>query len=224
MAIRIQLVEDQAILREGLRALIQQQSDMEVVGEADNGQRAVELARQLRPDVIVMDVAMPGTNGIEATQQIKEELPEIRVLALSAYNNAEYVMGMIRAGVCGYLLKDCAFEELVSVIRTVVAGKSYLSPDVARVVLALESAEPPLVRSIKKGGTLADRDRELIKRLAEGLSAREIAERDQQSVKTIEGRRRRIMKKLGLNNAAELVRYAVREGLVSADPVESKTL
>ena len=221
MAIRIQLVEDQVILREGLRALIQQQNDMEIVGEADNGQQAVELALGLKPEVIVMDVAMPGANGIEATRQIKEHRPETRILALSAYNNSEYVIGMIRAGVSGYLLKDCAFEELVTAIRTIVQGKSYLSPDVARVVLDLESSAAGSAQVTDAGGPLKDRDCELIRLLAEGMSAREIAERNQQSIKTIEGRRRRIMKRLGLDSAAELVRYAVREGLVSADPSKS---
>ena len=223
MAIRIQLVEDQVIMREGLRSLIQPESDLAVVGEASDGSRAVELALELQPDVVVMDVAMPGINGIEATRQIKQARPGIQILALSAYDNAEYVMGMIRAGVSGYLLKDCAFEELVKAIRTIVQGKSYLSPDVARVILDLEATGPESAHSVARDIALGERDRELVRLLAEGMSAREIAERNQQSVKTVEGRRRRIVKRLGLGSAAELVRYAVKEGLVSADPAESKS-
>lgn len=223
MTIRIQLVENHAIMREGLRSLIHQQSDMEVVGEANDGLQAADLASELQPDVVVMDVAMPGANGIHATRQIKQTTPGIQILALSAYDNPEYVMGMIRAGVSGYLLKDCAFEELVVAIRTIVQGKSYLSPDAARVVLDLESAGSEQGHSVAKDNALEERDRELIRLLAEGISAREIAERNQQSVKTIEGRRRRIMKRLSLGSTAELVRYAVKEGLVSADPAKSKS-
>jgi two-component system response regulator NreC len=216
VGIKILLVEDQVIMREGLRALINKESDMEVVGEADNGEMAMELAGELEPDVIIMDVTMPRMNGIEATRQIKAMMPNIKIVALSAYDNREYVMGMVKAGVSGYLLKDCAFEELVRAIRTVLQGKSYLSPDAAKVVLDAESETQMVPGGSYAKTALSKLDRELIKLLAEGKSAREIALKNQLSIKTIEGRRRRIMKKLNINSTAELVRYAIREGVVSS--------
>ena len=215
MSVKILIAEDQVIMREGLRALINQQTDMEVVGEADNGKAAIELARELKPDVIIMDVAMPGMSGIEATRQIKVEMPDLKVVALSAYDNREYVMGMVRAGVSGYLLKDCAFEELIMAIRTILQNKSYLSPDAARVVLDAQSETKMAPGVPANSATLSELDRELIKLLAEGKSAREIAAKNNLSVKTVEGRRRRIMNKLNIDSMAELVRYAVRHGTVS---------
>ena len=215
MNLKILIAEDHLIVREGLHVLINQQADMEIVGEAENGKAAIELARKLKPDVIIMDVSMPGMNGIEATRQIKTEMPDIKVIALSAYDNREYVMGMVKAGVSGYLLKDCAFEELIGAIRTVLQNKSYLSPDAATVVLEAQSENQMSSGHTAHSAALSEPDLELIKLLAEGKSAREIAEKNSQSVKTIEGRRRRIMKKMDVNSVAELVRYAIREGIVS---------
>jgi len=215
MNLKILIAEDHLIVREGLHVLINQQADMEIVGEAENGKAAIELARKLKPDVIIMDVSMPGMNGIEATRQIKTEMPDIKVIALSAYDNREYVMGMVKAGVSGYLLKDCAFEELISAIRTVLQNKSYLSPDAARVVLETQSEIQSSPGNIAHNATLSEPDLELIKLVAEGKTAREIAEKNNLSIKTIEGRRRRIMKKLHINNTAELVKYAILERVVS---------
>ena len=215
MNLKILIAEDHLIVREGLHVLINQQADMKIVGEAENGKAAIELARKLKPDVIIMDVSMPGMNGIEATRQIKTEMPDIKVIALSAYDNREYVMGMVKAGVSGYLLKDCAFEELISAIRTVLQNKSYLSPDAARVVLETQSEIQSSPGNIAHNATLSEPDLELIKLVAEGKTAREIAEKNNLSVKTIEGRRRRIMKKLHINNTAELVKYAILERVVS---------
>jgi two-component system response regulator NreC len=215
MNLKILIAEDHLIVREGLHVLINQQADMEIVGEAENGKAAIELARKLKPGVIIMDVSMPGMNGIEATRQIKTEMPDIKVIALSAYDNREYVMGMVKAGVSGYLLKDCAFEELISAIRTVLQNKSYLSPDAARVVLETQSEIQSSPGNIAHNATLSEPDLELIKLVTEGKTAREIAEKNNLSVKTIEGRRRRIMKKLHINNTAELVKYAILERVVS---------
>ncbi len=224
MTIRIMLAEDQAIMREGLSALVAKEDAMTVVGQAENGQFAVEMALELRPDVVVMDVAMPGLNGMEATRQIRTGIPDAKILALSAYDNQEYVGGMIKAGVSGYLLKDCAFEELVTAIQTVSNGKSYLSPDIARVVLDIQSADAGDSGVGLDADSLGNRDRELIRLLAEGESARDIAEREGQSVKTIEGRRRRIMQRLNINSMAGLVKYAIRNGLVSAKPSAEEAL
>ncbi|MHC4534373.1 MAG: response regulator [Planctomycetota bacterium] len=215
MNLKILIAEDHLIVREGLHALINRQDDMEIVGEADNGKAAIELAKELKPDVIIMDVSMPGMNGIEATRQIKTEMPDIKVIALSAYDNREYVMGMVKAGVSGYLLKDCAFEELIGAIRTVLQNKSYLSPDAATIVLEAQSEIQSSSGNTAHNATLSEPDRELIELIVKGKTAREIAEKNNLSIKTIEGRRRRIMKKLNINNTAELVKYAIREGVVS---------
>ncbi len=215
MGIRILLVEDHVVMREGLRGLISQETDMEVVGEANDGEQAIELARRLRPDVIIMDVRMRGIDGVEATRQIKAEMPDLKVVVLSAYDNQEYIVGMAKAGMSGYLLKDCAFEELIGAIRTVLQNKSYLSPAAARVILdaqaKIERADgDPLQRA-----SLSEPDREMIRLLAEGKSAREIAATNNLSIKTIEGRRRKIMRRMNVATIAELTRYAIREGIVS---------
>lgn len=135
MRTRVLLAEDHVVVREGFRALIEKQTDIEVVGEASNGQEVVELALELEPDVVLMDVGMPGMNGIEATRRIVAEMKNTKVLALSVHDDCEFVMGMVKAGVSGYLLKDCVFEDLVKAIRVVVAGESYLSPKIASIVL-----------------------------------------------------------------------------------------
>jgi DNA-binding NarL/FixJ family response regulator len=215
MGVRILLVEDHIVMREGLRGLISRQADMEVVGEADNGEQAIELARQARPDVIIMDVRMRGIDGIEATRRIKAEMPGVRVVVLSAYDNREYIIGMAKAGISGYLLKDCAFEELVGAIRTVLQDKSYLSPSAARVILDAQSRTEGTHIASLDDGSLNDSDRELVRLLAEGRSAREIAATNNMSIKTVEGRRRRVMKKMNVATIAELIRYAVKEKIVS---------
>jgi len=215
MAVKILLVEDHIVMREGLRGLISRQADMEVVGEANDGDQAIELARQLKPDVIIMDVRMQGMDGVEATHRIKAEMPDCKVVVLSAYGNREYIMGMAKAGMSGYLLKDCAFEELVGAIRTVLQNKSYLSPVAARVILDAQSEIENPTGAPLPSTTLRESDRELIRLLAEGKSAREIAAHNNLSVKTIEGRRRRIMRRMNVATIAELIRYAVRERIVS---------
>lgn len=216
MSIKILLAEDQVVMREGLRSLIDQQADMEVVGEADDGKVAVDLARKLQPDVIIMDVVMPNMNGIEAAHLIKAKMPDVKIVALSVYDNREYVMGMVRAGISGYLLKDCAFDELLRAIQTVVQNKSYLSPDITAVVLDAQADEQTTSGYSGDRAALSERDIQIIKLLAEGKSAREIAVRYNLSIKTIEGRRRRIMKKLNIESLAELVKYAIQKELISA--------
>ena len=214
MSVTILLAEDQTVMREALSSLIDQQPDMQIIGQADTGKMALQLAEKLEPDIIIMDVAMPDMNGIEATRLIKERLPNVKVVALSAHDNREYVLGMVKAGVSGYLLKDCAFEELTKAIATVMEGKSYLSPEIATIVLKAQAEDQ------KDAGrtVLNERDIELIRLLAEGRSARQIAQEGGLSIKTIEGRRRKIMKKLNIKNMAELVRYAIEQGFISAHP------
>ena len=216
MSIKILLAEDQVVMREGLRSLIDLQADMEVVGEANDGQVAVDLARKLQPDVIIMDVAMPNMNGIEATHLIKAKMPDVKIIALSVHDNREYVMGMVRAGISGYLLKDCAFDELLRAIQTVVQNKSYLSPDITAVLLDAQADEQTTSGYSGDRAALSERDIQIIKLLVEGKSAREIAVKYNLSIKTIEGRRRRIMKKLNIESLAELIKYAIQKEFISA--------
>lgn len=214
MAIKVLLAEDHAIVREGLCALIRKQSDMEVY-EAENGLQAIEQSQRIKPDVVIMDISMPSINGIEATQQIKANMSDVKVLALSVHDRREYVMGMIKAGVSGYLLKDCVCSELVQAIRKVMKNESYLSPKIAAIVLDEHKADNTSKSESSADGGLKDYERQVIKLLAEGKSAREIAKQTSRNIKTIEAQRRRIMKKLKIDNYAELVKYAIREGLTS---------
>jgi DNA-binding NarL/FixJ family response regulator len=212
MGMKILLADDHRIMRQGLRALLQEQPAMSVVGEAENGRKAVQLAKELSPDVVIMDVTMPDMNGIEATAQIKAALPKIRVIALSIHTDRRFVVQMFKAGASGYLLKDCAFEELARAIRTVAGGQPYLSPGIAGVVLE------EVLRTPAGGGgpgtqALSSREREVLQLTAEGRSMKEIGVALNVSVKTVETHRRQIMTKLGVNSVAEMTKYAIREGL-----------
>lgn len=216
MAIRILLADDHQITRSGLRALLEQQPNMTVAGEADNGRLAVRMAAELKPDVIVMDINMPELNGIEASRQIKAELPDIKIIALSMHSDKRYVAGMLKAGVSGYLLKNCAFDELVAAINSVMRHQSYLSPAIADTVMKdyasiLEGADQSMT------SLLSSREREVLQLIAEGLSTRDISERIHVSIKTVETHRQQIMRKLNAKSVAELTKIAVREGLTSLE-------
>jgi len=216
MAIRILLADDHQITRSGLRALLEQQPNMAVAGEADNGRLAVLMAAELKPDVIVMDINMPELNGIEASRQIKTELPDIKIIALSMHSDKRYVAGMLKAGVSGYLLKNCAFDELVAAINSVMRNQSYLSPAIADTVMKdyasiLEGADQ------STASLLSSREREVLQLIAEGMSTRDIGERIHVSVKTVETHRQQIMRKLNAKSVAELTKIAVREGLTSLE-------
>ena len=212
MSTTILLVDDHRIVREGLRTLLGQQPDLEVVGEASDGREAVAQARLLRPEVIVMDIAMPELNGVEATRLILAELPQARVVALSMYADRRFVAEVLRAGALGYVLKDGAFEELALAIRTVTQGKTYLSPSIAGLVVE------ELVRRTAAPGTpslggLTPRERQVLKLLADGMRPREIAQELAISVKTVEVHKQNLMNKLEIHTASELTRFAIREGL-----------
>jgi two-component system response regulator NreC len=199
-------------MREGLRTLIEKQPGMEVVAEAENGRMAVQLAQELLPKVVVMDIAMPDLNGIEATRQILANNPEVKVIALSMHSARRFVVEMFKAGSSGYLLKDCAFEELALAIRTVIANKVYVSPVINGMIIKeyvdnLSKTEFP-VTSI-----LTPKERETLRFLAEGRTTKQIAISLNVSVKTIDTYRRHIMHKLNLYSIAELTKYAVREGI-----------
>ena len=216
MTIRVLIADDHTIMRAGLRSLLEKEDQIEVVAEAENGRRAVQLAITHKPDVVVMDVSMPDLNGIEATSQVLESLPEAKVIALSMHSDKRFVMGMLRAGAFGYLLKDCASRELASAIVSVASNKKYLSPDIAGVVI-----EDSLYGGRGEGETvsslLSAREREVLQLIAEGWSTKQIAAHLYVSVKTIETHRRQIMKKLDLHNIADLTKYAIREGLTSVE-------
>ena len=217
MSIKILIVDDHGILRSGVKLIIDQTDDMKIVGQACDGHEGIELARKLKPDVVLMDISMPGLNGIEATKEIVSENPDIKILALSAYCNRRFVKGMLKAGASGYALKDTMADELIYAIKSVHAGQRYLSEKVTKLVVddyaqggSSDSAEKLLDK-------LTTRERELLQLIAENKTTKEAAKLLHVSVKTIEARRLNIIKKLGVSGTAELTKIAIREGLTSID-------
>ncbi len=216
MTIKIILADDHKVMREGLKSLLNQQKDIQVIGEADDGQAVVRLTRKLEPDIVVLDIGMPNMNGIQATQHIVAEVPDTKVLALSMHSDHQFVVKMLQAGASGYMLKDCAFEELVLAVRTIADGKFYLSKDVTGLVItnyinsmqATAAAGEPILTS---------RERETLQLIAEGNSTAETANILNVSTKTIETHRKHIMDKLDIHNIADLTKYAVRVGLTSLE-------
>ena len=211
MQVKILIVDDHEIMREGLCSLINNEPDMEVIGQAQDGREAVRLTNQLRPDVIVMDVNMPGMDGIDAARRIVNDIPDIKIIALTMYPKKSFVMEMLNAGASGYILKDDAFAELVKAIKTVMAGQTYLCPKSASVLVDNYVRKHPLNASASV--LLTNRQREVLKLLAEGKPTKEIALILKLSPKTVDACRRRVMEKLNVKNIAELVKYAIREGL-----------
>jgi two-component system response regulator NreC len=213
MALRIIITDDHRLIREGLRSLLESQG-FEIVGEAEDGRSAVKLAKKLDPDAVIIDISMPGLNGIEATRQIHQEAPRVKVIVLSMRSDRRAVLAAFAAGASGYLLKEAAFEEMVVAIKVALKGQTYLSPAIAHVVVrnSIEywsaSAEP-------MGRGISSREREILQLVAEGRSSKEMAESLYVSVKTIETHRKQIMNKLNLHSIAELTKYAVREGVTS---------
>ncbi len=216
MSTRIVVADDHEIVREGLCSLLDGQADFEVVGRARGGRTTVQMARDLRPSVVVMDIAMPLLNGIEATRQIAEDCPDVKVIALSMHSDRRYVARMLQAGASGYLLKDSAIEELVRAIRAVIAGHTYLSPSVAGSVVD-DYVNQLTAASADSLAGLTDREREVLQLMAEGVATKQIASRLHVSVKTVETHRQHIMSKLDIHSVAELTKFAVREGLTSLD-------
>jgi two-component system, NarL family, response regulator NreC len=214
--VKILIVDDHKIMREGLRAILERRPDMEVVGEASNGREALALAHQLKPGIIVMDITMPGLNGIDATRRIAAELPDVKVIGLSMNSDRRYVLAMLGAGASGYLLKNAASEELTRAIEAAVANRKYVSPLIADAVIesAIREAAPEGSAEVK---ALSVREREVLQLLAEGRSSKEIASRLGVAVTTVETHRRQIMSKLSIRSIAELTKYAIREGLTSVD-------
>jgi DNA-binding NarL/FixJ family response regulator len=218
--VRVLLADDHKIVRDGLRSMLESQGHAHVVGEAEDGRTAVEMAIKLRPDVVVMDIGMSGLNGIDATRRVTTDAPGVRVIALSMHTDRRFVSEMLAAGASGYLVKDGAFEELTAAIDAVTNGRVYLSQSVAGVVVqdyvrrlggAVTGCEvSPMQR-------LSPREREVLQLAAEGNSTKEIAARLGLSVKTVETHRRQVMEKLGIYNLAGLIKFAIREGLTTLD-------
>jgi len=214
--IRILIVDDHAILREGVRALLQTNEDLEVVGEASDGQEAIAQVERLDPDVVLMDIAMPGLGGIEASLELKKLGKRARILILSQYEDREYVRRLLKAGVSGYVLKKSAGAELAGAIRAVHKGGLVLDPEVARTAMA--EADPAAPGHADPYESLTDREKQVLKLVAEGLANKEVAEVLGISVKTAMSHREKVMEKLGIHNRTELVRFALRRGVIRVDP------
>ncbi len=215
MGIRILIADDHKIVREAIGSLLNDELGMEFVGEAEDGRTAVQLARELKPNVVVMDIAMPNLNGIEATRQIVHELPGVKVIALSERLDRRSVLEMLKAGASGYVPKQCAFKELVLAIQNVVSNQTYISPQISGTVV-----EGYLHRSAEHDDSaysvLTPREREVLQLITEGKSTKVIAKELYVSPKTIDWHRSQLMKKLGVQSVAELVKYAISEGLTCA--------
>ncbi len=208
------MADDHKIIRDGLRSLLGTIPGMIVVGEAEDGRQALRIARKHKPDLIIMDISMPDLNGIEATRQILSESPGTKVIALSMHSDRQFVVGMFRAGVSGYLLKNGAFEELVHAIETVRKNETYLSPKIAGILIRdlLDTTEDNSASSI-----LTAREREVLQLVAEGRSTKDIASDLNVSVKTVETHRKQIMDKLEIRSVAELTKFALREGITDLE-------
>ncbi|HJX35462.1 MAG TPA: response regulator transcription factor [Dehalococcoidales bacterium] len=212
--IKVLLVDDHAIMRDGIRALLSIHDDIKIVGEASEGQEAIEKTQDLSPDVVVMDVAMPDMDGIEATRRIRKQSPKVKVIVLTQYDNKEYVLSAIKAGAAGYVPKRALGSELVSAVRAVNRGESFLYPSAAA---ALIDDYRRQAKTADPYDQLTPREREILKLIAEGHSSREIADTLFISLKTVYGHRTKIMEKLGLRNRTDLFKFAVRKGLLTLD-------
>lgn len=211
--IKVLVVDDHAVLRDGIRALLDVPEDIEMVGEASEGKDALEKAQELAPDIVLMDLMMPGMDGLEATRRLKKKTPKVKVLILSQHDNREYILSAIKAGATGYVVKKALGLELVSAIRAVYSGFFYLHPSVTEPVVTeyLKQAENEPYDS------LTAREREILKLIADGNTSREIADTLFISLKTVIGHRARIMEKLELHSSTELIKYAIRKGLIAID-------
>ncbi len=217
MPTRIILADDHSIMRAGLAKILKDEEDIEVIAQTEDGQETVEKVRELLPDIVIMDIRMPNLNGIEATRQIVKDHPKVKIIALSMHSGKKFVVEMLKAGACGYLLKDCAADELTTAIRSVIENNNYLSPAITDVVI------DDYVKGDSRPGesafsVLTQREREVLQLLSEGNTTKQIALQLYISPKTVEAHRLRIMKKLDIDNIAKLTKYAIQEGLTSPEP------
>ena len=218
--VQVVLVEDHVLVRAGLCALLQGVPEIRIVGEASDGHEALDIIQECRPDVVLMDITMPGLNGLEVTARVTRELPDVRIIILSMHLNEEYVMEALRAGAKGYLLKDAAPAELVHAIKAVSEGETYLCEAVSKQMLrdfVKQLGERGSQSTVPGMGRLTPRQREILRLIARGLTTKEIAEHLKISVKTVETHRAQLMERLDIHDVAGLVRYAIKTGLVNAD-------
>jgi DNA-binding NarL/FixJ family response regulator len=216
MTIKVILVDDHVVVRQALKSSLDKERDLEVVGEAGDGREGVRMAREIKPNVVVMDIAMPNLNGVEATRQIVAENPDVRVLALSMHSDRLLVAEMLKAGAAGYLVKQCTFSEMVEAIRAVASGNTYLSPTVTGPVVEGFLGRRPRTDS-PAFTLLSPREREVLQLMAEGLGTRQIADQLNISVSTVETHRRQLKTKLQIDNYAGLIKFAISEGLTTLD-------
>ncbi|MBP2018735.1 two-component system response regulator NreC [Symbiobacterium terraclitae] len=228
--IRVLLVDDHAILREGIRYLLSASGEVQVIGEAQDGVEALEMVEKLKPDAVLMDIAMPRMNGIEATKELKKRHPDLPVLILSMYDSEEYVLPILRAGAAGYVLKRAAAQELVSALKAVTSGQVILHPDVAKTVMENLQGQgggtpSPSAETRSAGAAhaqleqLTEREREVLTLIAHGLTNQQIAEKLFISIKTVQAHRANLMEKLDLHDAVELTKFAIKTGLLSLDEI-----
>ncbi|MBU0493831.1 MAG: response regulator transcription factor [Chloroflexi bacterium] len=213
-AIRVLLAEDHTLVRKGLRALLDAEPDIEVVGEAADGRAAVEQVGQLQPDLVLMDLSMPSLNGLEATRQIRRRCPKVQVVVLTMHADEEYIFQILRAGAAGYVVKKAAPSELIAAIQTVYRGETYLSPAVSRTVIQEYIRRAAAMEEADDDNRLTPREREVLQLIAEGRANREIAALLHLSVKTVETHRANLMAKLDRHSVAALTQYAIRKGVI----------
>ena len=213
--IKVLLVEDHTIVRKGIIALLEKDFAIEIIGEAENGMDAVKKAEELAPDIMVLDISLPLLNGLEVTRQVSKRFPQIKILILSMHDTEEFVFELLNAGAQGYVIKKAAPQELISAIDIVYHGKSYFSPAISKIILSRLQRNPDSVSDSNLQELLTEREREVLQLVAEGRSNREIADLLHISIKTIESHRSNIMDKLDLHNVADLIKYALRKGIIT---------
>lgn len=215
--IRILVVDDHAVVREGIRMVLETDPELKVVGDASSGEEALTLAHQLHPDVIVMDIGMPGLSGFETTQRIREALPDIKILALTVHDSEAYIFQMLGAGAVGYVLKRAPAAEVIQAVKAAYRGEAILHPSVAKLLIRDYLARVEGGQETTSFDLLSKREREIVKLIAEGRTNRDIAQLLCLSIKTVQAHRANLMRKLGMHDRTELVKYAIRRGIIELD-------
>lgn len=213
MSIKILIADDHKLFREGLITLLTESSEIEIIGQAENGKQAIEKAKKLNPDILIIDIGMPVISGIEATGILKSEMPKLKIIALTMHSEKHFIKGMLEAGAYGYLFKNCAYDELMRAIKTVHSGKKYLSDEITELVIHDYIARPQ--DTGEEDPVLSEREMEILKLFAEGKSSREISGTLFISVKTVGTHKQHILNKLELNSTADMVKYAIKKGIIS---------